>query len=128
VLIDPWNEIEHVWRINETETGYTNQALRELKRLSRRFQLAIIVVTHPSKGANGKSIEDLSLYDVSGSAAWKNKADHGIIIHRKSTDDPVTYVKIDKSKDFAVMGIPGVVRMTYEPQAGSFKFIGSGLK
>ena len=128
VLIDPWNEIEHVWRINETETAYTNQALRELKRLSRRFQLAIIVVTHPSKGANGKSIEDLSLYDVSGSAAWKNKADHGIIIHRNSTDDPITYVKVDKSKDFAVMGIPGVVRMTYEPRAGSFKYIGSGLK
>lgn len=124
VMIDPWNEIEHVFGTNETETTYTNQALRELKRLSRKLQIAVIIVAHPGKGANGKTINDLSLYDVSGSAAWKNKADHGIIVHRPDPDGLETLIKIDKSKDWAVMGRPGTVAMQFAPQRASFDFKG----
>lgn len=123
VLIDPWNEIEHVWRVNETETTYTNQALRELKRLARRYQIAVIVVAHPGKTADGKTVDDLSLYQVSGSAAWRNKADHGIIIHRDSDDKTITYVKVDKSKDWLTMGQPGTVKMQFAPERASFNFV-----
>jgi twinkle protein len=127
VLCDPWNEVEHVWRINDTETGYTNQALRELKRLTRRYQIALIIVTHPSKsGGMTKGVGEMSLYDISGSAAWKNKADHGIIISRESPTAIETHVKIDKSKDFKTMGRPGVVRMKFEPERASFAFVGTG--
>jgi twinkle protein len=126
VLVDPWNEVEHVWRINETETGYTNQALRELKRLTRRFQIALIIVTHPSKaGAANKSVDSMSLYDISGSSAWKNKADHGIIVAREA-GALETYIKIDKSKDFKIMGTTGVVRMRFAPDRASFDFVGGG--
>lgn len=125
VLIDPWNEIEHLWRINETETAYTNQALRELKRLARRFQIILMIVAHPSKGgAMSKGIDDLSLYDVSGSAAWKNKADHGVIVYRETSSDVVTQIKIDKSKDFLVMGRPGTVQMRYLPDKATFECLG----
>lgn len=124
VLIDPWNEIEHVWNIRENETSYTNQALRELKRIARRFQIAIIIVAHPGKAADGKQLEDLSLYDVSGSAAWKNKADHGIIVHRDKDDKSITFIKIDKSKDWATMGQPGTVKMQFAPERASFNVVG----
>jgi twinkle protein len=127
VLVDPWNEVEHVWRVNETETGYTNQALRELKRLTRRYQIALIIVTHPSKmGGANKAVSEMSLYDISGSAAWKNKADHGIIISRETPTAIETHVKIDKSKDFKTMGHPGVVRMKFAPERASFDFVGAG--
>ena len=126
VLIDPWNEVEHVWHIRENETTYTNSALRELKRLARRFQIALIIVAHPSKGAEQKTIEEASLYDVSGSAAWKNKADHGIIVARDKEDKSITYVKIDKSKDWSLMGVPGIVKMQFAPERASFNFIGGG--
>ena len=127
VLVDPWNEVEHVWRINETETGYTNQALRELKRLTRRFQIALIIVTHPSKaGGMNKGVGDMSLYDISGSAAWKNKADHEVIVSRESPTAIETLIKIDKSKDFKTMGHPGVVRMRFEPERAWFSFVGGG--
>ena len=66
VLIDPWNEVEHVWNVRENETNYTNAALRDLKRIARRYQIALIIVAHPSKGAEAKTIDDASLYDVSG--------------------------------------------------------------
>lgn len=121
LIADPWNEIEHAWRVNETETGYTNQALRDLKRLARKLQMALIIVTHPGKSANGKTIEDLSLYDVSGSAAWKNKADHGIVIWRSSPESDVTHVKVDKSKDYDVMGVPGTVTMRFDAASSTFR-------
>src|SRR5690606_20496169 len=62
VVIDPWNEIEHIWRVNETETAYTNGALRDLKRLTRMLQIALIIVAHPTKGgAMSKGIDELTL-------------------------------------------------------------------
>lgn len=124
VLIDPWNEIEHVWRVNENETAYTNQALRELKRIARRYQILLIVVTHPSKGVNGKPVDEVNLYDISGSAAWRNKADHGVIIYRETPTSQETIIKIDKSKDWTIMGFPGSVVMRYAPQSRTFECIG----
>ena len=123
VLIDPWNEIEHVWNIRENETTYTNTALREIKRIARRFQIAIIIVAHPGKSADAKLLEDMSLYDVSGSASWRNKADHGIIIHRDKSDTSMTYVKVDKSKDWSTMGRPGTVKMQFVPERASFNIV-----
>ncbi len=121
VKIDPWNEIEHVWKVNETETTYTNAALRDLKRMARRYQILIIVVAHPTKGVQDKTIDQMTLYDVSGSAAWRNKADHGVIIHRDNPGDLVTHVKIDKSKDFKIMGVPGTVDMEFIPDQSYFR-------
>lgn len=122
ILIDPWNEIEHMWKINESETAYTNKALKDIKRLARKFDLAVIIVAHPSKsGGQIASIDDKSIYDVSGSAAWKNKCDHGIIIHRPIPTDPFVTVKIDKSKDHLRMGKPGIVRMRYSLMTADYK-------
>ena len=123
VLIDPWNEVEHLWKVNENETKYTNDALKELKRLGRRFQIAIIIVTHPAKGVQGKSIEEMNLYDVSGSNAWNNKADHGIIIHRDPDDERITYVKICKSKRWELMGKPGTVKMQFFRERAGFSVV-----
>lgn len=126
VLIDPWNEIEHIWSRTENEAKYTNDALRMLKRLARRYQIALIVVTHPSKeGGKLKNIEEMSLYDIAGAAAWKNKADHGIIIQR-NMDSGFTWVKIDKSKNHAVMGVPGIVKMRFSAGRGNYEFLEKG--
>ena len=43
-------------------------------------------------------------------------------MHRLPTDIETT-IKVDKSKDFRVMGTPGVVRMRYQPRTASFEFV-----
>ena len=59
ILIDPWNEVEHLWGRQDTEAIYLNRALRELKRLGRRFQICIIIVAHPTKeGGKAKSVRE----------------------------------------------------------------------
>jgi twinkle protein len=75
LLIDRWNEVEHAPRRAETLTEYTNRALRGAEGFWRRFDVLIIVVAHPAKGAVYKAPEELTLYDVSDPAAFQNNAD-----------------------------------------------------
>lgn len=124
VLIDPFNEIEHLWKVNESEAQYLNGCLRDLKKLARQLQIAIIIVTHPTKsGGVSKPIADWSLYDVSGGATWNNKADHGVVIWRETNKSIETYVKVCKSKNFRTMGTPGTVIMEYAPETSCFNFM-----
>src|SRR5262249_18886661 len=102
VLIDPWNEVEHLWGRQDTEATYLNRALRELKRIGRRYQIAIIVVAHPNlQGGRGvTSIDDASLYDINGGAVWNNKADLGVIVWAENVGTTDRQVKVAKSRDF----------------------------
>lgn len=125
VLLDPWSELEHVWGVNESETRYTNEALRQIKRMARTFNILIMIVVHPTKQAGQqRDIEQMSLYDSSGSASWKNKADHGIIVYRPDGGSPETIIKVDKCKNFRTMGMPGIVRMKYRQEHSEFLFAG----
>lgn len=126
VVIDPWNEIEHHFGRNMTETQYTSDALRRLKRLARQYQITVIVVAHPTKGVAEKSLDELTMYDVAGSSNWANKSDHGIIVYRDSIS-PETQIKIAKCKDHTRMGQPGIVTMRFNRQTSSFEFIRRGI-
>ncbi len=124
ILLDPWNEIEHAWGNNETETAYTGRALRHMRTLARRYQLLIIIVTHPSKGGGMKTEPaDMTLYDIAGSAHWNNKPDHGVLIYRPK-GSPETIVNIAKCRDFRKRGEPGMVRMRFDPRSATFAFVG----
>jgi twinkle protein len=81
IVLDPWNELEHKMERNESETAYTNRALREFRRFAQRHQVALWVVAHPAKPEKGgPSIP--KLYQISGSAAWANKPHYGLTYHR----------------------------------------------
>lgn len=124
VLADPFNEIEHCFGINETETRYMNEALRQIKRMARTFNILIIIVVHPTKQAGQqRDIEAMSTYDAAGSAAFKNKADHGIIVYRPEGSQE-TLIKVDKCKNHRTMGVPGIVRMVYDAGGAEFRFVG----
>ena len=127
MLIDPWNEIEHLWGRQGTEATYLNRALKHLKRLARRFQLAIVVVAHPTaSGGRVASIEEANLYDINGGAVWNNKADLGVIVWPTDTPSPERCVKIAKSKDFQRMGRPRIVHMRFVPERASYDFVSAG--
>jgi twinkle protein len=126
VVIDPWNEVEHLWGRQDTEATYLNRALRQLKRFTRRYQIALIIVAHPTKeGGKSKTVEDADLYDINGGAVWNNKADLGVIVWADSVATPDRYVKVAKSKDFTRMGRPGIVRMRFEPEHAAFSCQGA---
>lgn len=88
VILDPWNEIEVLRPRGENETEYVSKSLSRCRRVARKNSLSFWIVAHPTKmlrGKNGKFPEP-SLYDISGSAHWRNKADNGIILHRSDDE------------------------------------------
>lgn len=129
LLLDPWNEIEHRRRRDETETDYINRAIRSLKRFARRFDVLVIVVAHPTKMNDHGKVRMPTLYDISGSANWANKADYGAIVWRDDVSEGgASKIKLAKIKKHGLMGKPGTIEleldknsMTYFPYApGAF--------
>lgn len=102
LVIDPWNEIEHKRRRDESETDYTGRAIREIKRFMRNTGCAVWVVSHPTKPEMGK-VRRPNLYSISGSANWANKADYGLVIHRDDKESVLVDALVAKVR----MGLPG---------------------
>lgn len=105
IVLDPWNELEHKRRRDETETDYIGRAIRMLKRFAQRYSVALWVVAHPTKPQRLKdgTIPVPSLYDISGSANWSNKADYGLIYHRPDKTKNEGTLAVVKVR----MGLPG---------------------
>lgn len=128
VVIDPWNEIEHLWGRQDTEATYLNRALKQLKRIARRYQIALIVVTHPTKeGANKASVNDVTLSDINGGQVWSNKADLGVVVWAEDVVQPERHIKVAKSKNFSRYGTPGTVKMKFHPESSRYTFVGKGI-
>jgi twinkle protein len=105
LVVDPWNEIEHKRRRDESETDYIGRAIRALKSFARLNDCAVIVVAHPAKPDMTKKLSPPGLYQISGSANWANKADYGITVHA-SNSDPDNWI-IDVMISKVRMGLPG---------------------
>jgi hypothetical protein len=112
LVIDPWNEIEQAMRPKDvSETEFTGICLRKLRKFARKNNLCIFIVVHPTKMYREKGSQVYpvpTLYDVSGSAHWYNKADNGLVIYRnfetkkESTD---VYVKKVKFRNYGELGM-----------------------
>jgi twinkle protein len=60
-----------------------------------------------------------TLYDISGSANWANKADHGLAVHRDSLDFPLVGIYVHKIR-FMWVGKPGKVELQYDRMTGRY--------
>ena len=104
LFLDPWNEIEHKSRHGETETQYANRALRAFRYFLRASNVAGWIVAHPAKPEGGNTKIALpGLYSISGSSAWANKADYGVVYTRPNKEQNLAKVYVTKVR----MGLPG---------------------
>lgn len=116
VVLDPWNELEHRRRKDETLTEYVGRAIRAIKRFVRVHKVAVWIVAHPTKPQKGTNAIP-SLYDISDSANWANKADYGLSYHRPDkavNEAQLAVVKVRK-------GLPGDycnVTVTFDHRLG----------
>jgi twinkle protein len=111
IVIDPFNELDSSAAKGESETNYIGRFIRTMKRFARKFQVHVIVVAHPAKllRIDGQYPRP-TLYDINGSSHWYNKAEIGIIVHRK---DDSTVIWVQKSRYHETIGRPGEVEMAY---------------
>jgi twinkle protein len=122
LVIDPYNEIEHRRPVNMTETEYISQLLGKVKRFAQHHGVHVWFVAHPAKlqrdSTGTRPIP--TLYDISGSANWVNKADLGIVVHRDSGKDPTrTQIRVCKVR-FKSAGKIGGTELTWDRVTGRY--------
>lgn len=122
LVIDPWNEVEHLRPPGMTEAEYVSESLRRLRQFARKHELLVIVVAHPKlleKRADGKYPVPTP-YDISGGAMWRNKADNCIAIYADPTDTAgAIEVHVQKVK-FKLFGQVGMVPMRWDRLTGRY--------
>lgn len=139
LVMDPWNEIEHEMTKGMSETLYISYALSKIRRFARSTGLHVIVIAHPTKltpqtekfkddhgNEQTRAIYPVpDLYHISGSAAWKNKADNGISVWRDEfaeahgANPHLNQIVITKVKRKWV-GQKGSVQLVWDPVSGRF--------
>jgi twinkle protein len=134
VVIDPWNEIEHLIPQGMQETQYVSKVLSKIRRFARRHGLHIFLVAHPTKmqkvqeeigGVKVWTYPIPTLYDVSGGAHWYNKADNGIVVWRdfyaeaRDQDPNLNTIKFDKVK-LKWTGQKGQTHLQWDPPTGRY--------
>jgi len=120
ILLDPWNEIEHCRKSSETETEYTGRAIRMLKRMAKVYKVLVIVVAHPKMPEQGK-LKCPTMYSISGSANWFNKADYGIVLWRENPTGENSEVRIAKIKRQGPMGKLGRIDIKLNQHTRNFE-------
>lgn len=120
-VMDPWNEICHDLG-GLTETLYIEGVLPKITKHVRRLGLAMFIAAHPRKVAPGETVD---LYHINGSANWRNKADHGIVLSRAEGENgepsDVVEVAVRKTKDHETMGVPGKTTLRYNRDAADYE-------
>lgn len=127
LVIDPWNELEHAPPQGMTETIYTGQVLKHVRQFARRHGVHVWVVAHPQKLYRDKESGNYpvpTLYDISGSANWRNKADCGLVVWRNFGDGntPIE-VHVQKIR-FRQIGKLGMAKLKYQPATQTYSELG----
>ncbi len=120
LVFDPWNELEHLYG-GLTETQYISQQLTKIRRFARMNGIHIWVVAHPrnlSKDFEG-NYKPPTMYEISGGANWRNKADNGICIHRPDYTRDETEIYIQKIR-FREVGKIGMAVLKYSRDTGTY--------
>lgn len=121
VVIDPWNELESSRPEKMSETDFIGLCLKRARMFARKHEVAFWIVAHPyklKKDQKSGKYPVPTMYDISGSAHWYNKADNGIVVWR-DFDLKQTEILVQKIK-FKYYGKTGSVLMKYELDSGRY--------
>lgn len=126
LLLDPYNEFDHSRteldaRLSETE--YIATFLSSLRRSARKRKIHLWLVAHPrkpEKRADG-TYAPVKLFDIAGSANFRNMADNGLSIYRNELEGGETFttVFIEKVK-FREIGEMGETYFSFNKLTGEF--------
>ncbi len=127
LVIDPYNRLESE-QGSRNETQYVSALLDKLTNFAQRNDVMIILMAHPTKQPKNKDgvIEAPTLYDISGSANFFNKADFGIVVHRNRMENTVE-VHVQKVK-FRHLGEVGTALFKYNINNGRYSPYTAGIE
>lgn len=120
VVIDPWNEVEHNFG-GLREDQYISLNLTKIRQFARKNGVHVWVVAHPKnlrKDDNG-GYQPPTMYEISGGAHWRNKADNGICVHRPNYNKDEVQIIVQKIR-FREVGRIGEASLRYVRSTGKY--------
>lgn len=87
IVIDPWNELEHLPEPGETMTAYVNFATKCLRQWAERLDVHIALVAHPRKMPTEGAPRAPTGYDIADSSAFFNKPSLGVTVHPRQREN-----------------------------------------
>jgi twinkle protein len=121
IVIDPWNELEHLLERGESMTNYINFALKFIRRLARTLEAHIAIVAHPKMIKFEGKPRPPTGYDIADSAAFFNKPGLGITVHPGDEEFEVHIVNW-KTRDTMLYGTERcTVKVQFAPQWGLYR-------
>ena len=117
LLLDPFNYIQ-LPEGAKSDTMKIGDILAEIELFAHRTGLLVFVIVHPAKPQKGEKID--SLYNASGSAEFRNRADYGLVLvnddeHSPSRTLHMLKIIVDKVRDDA-MGHKGICYVSFDPR------------
>ena len=117
LLLDPFNYIQ-LPEGAKSDTMKIGDILAEIELFAHRTGLLVFVIVHPAKPQKGEKID--SLYNASGSAEFRNRADYGLVLvndddHCPSRSLHMLKIIVDKVRDDA-MGHKGICYVSFDPR------------
>jgi twinkle protein len=110
LVVDPWNELDHSRPNGMTETEWVSQSLSRLRNWGRARGVMVVLVAHPTKLQKDKDggYPVPTMYDISGSANFANKADVGLSVWRNPlTDSPEVHIQKVRFMETGALGVCG---------------------
>lgn len=121
IIIDPWNELEHLPEKGESMTQYVNFATKFIRQMAERLEVHIALVAHPKKMTTEGKPRAPTGYDIADSAAFFNKPSLGLTVHQETRieDDGSETVWVDlhvwKVRNTRLYGInKGKISMSFD--------------
>jgi twinkle protein len=107
IIIDPWNELEHMPDKGESLTNYINFALQRIRQLAESLEVHITVIAHPKKMDFSRDNRPPFGYDIADSASFANKPSLGFSVHQNVTEEGIAYSQLFtwKVRDTQLYGI-----------------------
>lgn len=117
VVIDPWNELEHMPLPGENMTQYINFATKFLRQIAEKLEIHIALVAHPKKINSEGKLRAPTGYDVADSAAFFNKPSLGVTVHQDQNEEgePVVDLHVWKVRNTRLYKLnKGRVRLEFD--------------
>ena len=124
IIVDPWNELEHLPEPGESMTAYINFALQQIRTWAEQFDAHICVIAHPRKMMTDGKPRSPTGYDVADSAAFANKPSLGFTVHQEEDEDGTGFVRVTtwKVRDVQLYGFEkGSIRLTFNPAQMNYR-------
>lgn len=122
IVIDPWNELEHLRPQHTSETEYISATLTMLRSWARRHAVHVWLVAHPQKLKREEGRLPIPRPDsISGSQHWWNKSDNALTVWRdlEAVNPDRVAIHIQKIR-FKNVGKIGVVELNYDRVTGKY--------